>query len=168
MALEWFQLFKEGRMDLEDDPRSGRPLSSRNADTVANIREMMTRDRRCTLRMMSDELNINKEAIHQSSMEIYGRGSCAQNSSHTDSRASRSSGDASCQGFIQTCQGNPSFLHCIFLSAKVETALKGKKFQDVEDIKKNVSAELNALPLEAFAGCFRKLFIHQMYSSWRR
>jgi hypothetical protein len=33
----------------------------------------------------------------------------------------------------------------------VKTALEGKRFQDVEDIKKRVAAELNALPLEAFA-----------------
>jgi hypothetical protein len=35
----------------------------------------------------------------------------------------------------------------------VKTALKGKRFQDVESIKKNVTAELNAVPLEAFADC---------------
>jgi hypothetical protein len=40
----------------------------------------------------------------------------------------------------------------------VKTVLKGKRFQDVEDIKKNVTAELNAVPLEAFADCFQKLF----------
>jgi hypothetical protein len=35
----------------------------------------------------------------------------------------------------------------------VKAALKGKRFQDVQDIKKNVTAELNAVPLEAFAYC---------------
>jgi hypothetical protein len=40
----------------------------------------------------------------------------------------------------------------------VKTALKGKRFQDVEDIKKNVTAELNAVPMEAFADCFQKRF----------
>jgi hypothetical protein len=40
----------------------------------------------------------------------------------------------------------------------VKTALKGKRFQNVEDIKKNVTAELNAVPLEAFADSFQKLF----------
>jgi hypothetical protein len=39
----------------------------------------------------------------------------------------------------------------------VKTALKGKRFQDVEDIKINVTAELNAVPLEAFVCCFGKL-----------
>jgi hypothetical protein len=40
----------------------------------------------------------------------------------------------------------------------VKTALKGNRFQDVEDIKINVTAELNAVPLEAFDDCFQKLF----------
>jgi hypothetical protein len=40
----------------------------------------------------------------------------------------------------------------------VKTALKGKRFQDAEDIKKNVTAELNALPLEAPADYFQNLF----------
>jgi hypothetical protein len=39
----------------------------------------------------------------------------------------------------------------------VKTALKGKRFQDLEDIKKNVTAEVSAVPLEAFADCFQKL-----------
>jgi hypothetical protein len=34
--------FTDGREDLQDDPRSGRPLASRNADTTANVREMVT------------------------------------------------------------------------------------------------------------------------------
>jgi hypothetical protein len=40
----------------------------------------------------------------------------------------------------------------------VKTALKGKWFQNVEDIKKIVMAELNIVPLETAADCFQKLF----------
>jgi hypothetical protein len=40
----------------------------------------------------------------------------------------------------------------------VKTALKEKRFQDVEHIKKNMMAELNVVFLEAFADCFLKLF----------
>jgi hypothetical protein len=35
---------------------------------------------------------------------------------------------------------------------------KGKRFQDVEHITKNVKAVLKAALLEAFADCFQKLF----------
>jgi transposase len=56
-VFEWFKRFKDGREDLQGDPKSRRPSTSRNADTIANVREMAIRDRRCILRMMSDELN---------------------------------------------------------------------------------------------------------------
>jgi hypothetical protein len=39
----------------------------------------------------------------------------------------------------------------------VKTALKGKRFQDAEGIKENVTIDLNAVPLEAFA-VFKKTF----------
>jgi transposase len=64
-VFEWFKRLKDGPEDLQDDPRSGGPSTSRNADTIANVREMVTRDRRLTLRMMSNELNISKETILQ-------------------------------------------------------------------------------------------------------
>jgi transposase len=56
---EWFRRFKDGREDLQYDPRSGRPSTSRNADTIANVRKMVIRGSRLTLRIMSDELNIH-------------------------------------------------------------------------------------------------------------
>jgi hypothetical protein len=40
----------------------------------------------------------------------------------------------------------------------VKTAIKGKRFHDDEDIKENVTAKLNAVPLEAFSDCLQKLF----------
>jgi transposase len=40
-VFEWFKRFTDGREDLPDDPRSGRPSASRNADTNANVCEMV-------------------------------------------------------------------------------------------------------------------------------
>jgi hypothetical protein len=39
----------------------------------------------------------------------------------------------------------------------VKTVLRGKRFQDVEDIKKNVTAGLSALPFEAVTDCFQNI-----------
>jgi hypothetical protein len=39
MAFDWFKGFKDGSEDLQDDPRSGRPSTSLNADTIANVLE---------------------------------------------------------------------------------------------------------------------------------
>jgi transposase len=43
-VFEWLKRFKDGREDLQDDPRSGRPSTSRHADKIADVREMVTRD----------------------------------------------------------------------------------------------------------------------------
>jgi hypothetical protein len=64
-VFEWFKRFKYGSEGLQDDPRSGCPSTSQNADTITNICKMMAQDRRLTLIMMLDELNINKDTIHQ-------------------------------------------------------------------------------------------------------
>jgi transposase len=82
-VFEWFKRFKDRREDLQDVLISGRPSTSRNADTIANLREMLIRDSRIDLRMMTDELDINKETFPKLFMKIYGRGRCAQSSSHT-------------------------------------------------------------------------------------
>jgi hypothetical protein len=46
---EWFKQFKGGREDLQDYPRSEGTSTSRNADTIADVHEMVTRDRRLVL-----------------------------------------------------------------------------------------------------------------------
>jgi hypothetical protein len=73
---EGFKRLKDGREDFQDEQEVGCPSTSRNADTITNVRETVTRDRRRALRMMTDELNINM--LVKSSMEIYGRGISAQ------------------------------------------------------------------------------------------
>jgi hypothetical protein len=47
-ACEWFKPFNDGR-EVQDNPRSGRASTSRNADTTVTVREMVTRDRRLTI-----------------------------------------------------------------------------------------------------------------------
>jgi hypothetical protein len=91
---EWLKWFKDGREDLQNDPRSRCPSTSRNSDTIANIHEAVTRGRRLAIRMMADELNISNDTIRQSSMKIYRRGRSARSSVHTDSRMNRSNGES--------------------------------------------------------------------------
>jgi hypothetical protein len=47
-VFEWFKRCKYARELHQDDPRIGRPLTTRNADTIANVCEMVIRDRRLT------------------------------------------------------------------------------------------------------------------------
>jgi hypothetical protein len=54
-VFEMFKRFKSGCEDIQDGSRSGSPSTSRNADTVTFVFEMVTWDNQWTLRMMVDE-----------------------------------------------------------------------------------------------------------------
>ena len=44
-AFEWHKKFKEGREEVEDDPRSGRPSTSRTVDNIERVKQMVRADR---------------------------------------------------------------------------------------------------------------------------
>ena len=62
-VFEWHKRFREGREDVEDDPRSGRPTTSRTNKNVERVREKVRSDRRLTVRMIADKLNMNSERV---------------------------------------------------------------------------------------------------------
>jgi hypothetical protein len=78
--------------------------------------------------MMADELNINKETIHQILREDLRKRKMSAKFAPTQTQG------------------------------QAKTALKGERCQDGEDIKKNVTAERNAVPLEAISVSVQKLF----------
>ena len=58
--FHWHKMFFEGRTIVEDEQRSGRPLTIRASD---NTRELVRSDRRLALEMIADEVNVNREAV---------------------------------------------------------------------------------------------------------
>ena len=61
--FEWHRRFKEGKEEMEDDHRSGRPSSSKTDENVERARQKVQSDRRLTVRMIADKLGINSERI---------------------------------------------------------------------------------------------------------
>ena len=51
----WFRRFKEGRTSVEIDPRSERPSTSRNEETIAKVRTIFRNNRRLTVREITDD-----------------------------------------------------------------------------------------------------------------
>jgi len=44
IVFKWQKAFKEGRENVENDPRSGRPISSTNDQNVEVVRAVMAKD----------------------------------------------------------------------------------------------------------------------------
>jgi hypothetical protein len=54
-GFEWYARFRDGRENIEDDESSVRPTAVRTPDMIETVREMISNDRRMTLRMMEEE-----------------------------------------------------------------------------------------------------------------
>jgi hypothetical protein len=71
-VFEWHRRFKEGQEDVQDDPRSGQPKMQRTDVNVDRVRTLVRSDRRLGLRVIAEELNMNREAVRQIVKEDLG------------------------------------------------------------------------------------------------
>ena len=78
-AFRWHNMFSEGRIVVEDEQRSGRPSATRTSDNTARVTELAQSDRRLTVKMIADEVNVNREAVRLILIEELGmRKMCAK------------------------------------------------------------------------------------------
>jgi len=64
-VFRWHKSFLEGREKVENEPRAGRPSTSKTDDNVERVRSLVRSYRRLTLGMISSELNLNRFTVHQ-------------------------------------------------------------------------------------------------------
>ena len=77
--FEWHRRFKEGREEVKDNHRSGRPSTSRTDENVEHVRQKARSDRRLTVRMIADELGMNSGRVWRIITEDLGmRKFCAK------------------------------------------------------------------------------------------
>ena len=57
--FRWYGRFHEGREDIQDDTRSGRPSESRADGNIENVWQLLLQNRHLSLRMIADELDIS-------------------------------------------------------------------------------------------------------------
>jgi len=65
VVLTWYKAFKESRENVEDDPRSGRPISSADDQYVEVVRAVMAKDRRLSARMIAEGTGLDRYAVQR-------------------------------------------------------------------------------------------------------
>jgi len=64
-VYKWVKRFSEGRESVTDEERSGRPATNRTEENTANVRKILRENRRLTIRIIAEQMNINRETIRK-------------------------------------------------------------------------------------------------------
>ena len=64
LVFKWHGRFRVGRTSIEDDERSGRSPALRPT-SVAKVKDMLEKDRRLTVRSISEDLDISTFTVHK-------------------------------------------------------------------------------------------------------
>ena len=147
-------------MSLEDQPWSGRPSTSRTDENIQKIRDAIMFDCRRTIDalealtgvlwsscqwILTEELHMERVAAKFVPCLL-----------SEDQRANRLDVCREMKDkwkFIQTvCPKSPNF----FLFPRMKRDLKGKRFQNVEEVREKMMEALKAITLQEFHNCFEQ------------
>ena len=63
VVKHWRRQFKSGRISIYDEPRSGRPTTAKNEDTIGKIEKMVNDDRRICIKTIAKNLGISHGTV---------------------------------------------------------------------------------------------------------
>ncbi|XP_054729334.1 protein GVQW3-like [Anastrepha obliqua] len=108
-VYNWLKRFKNGREDLNDDERPGRPEASNRAELVEKVR-----DGNFTVRMLAEELNSSTGTIWEILTDDLGkRKVCARFVPHQLNEDQKIARVEHCKDIISTGENDPDFLDSI-------------------------------------------------------
>jgi len=64
-TFQWFSRFKAGRTSIDDDERSGRPVSSSTPEMIERVHQIIRKDRRRTIDEVSMLVGISHGTCHK-------------------------------------------------------------------------------------------------------
>jgi len=64
-VFEWFKMFKEGREEIGNDQRYGRPSTPKTGTNIEKIGEIVRQNRCLSIRAVAELINIDKETVRQ-------------------------------------------------------------------------------------------------------
>ncbi|PNF20111.1 hypothetical protein B7P43_G04786 [Cryptotermes secundus] len=165
---DWFNRFKHGRMSMDSEQRSGRPSTSRNANVIEKVRTLIMEDRRLTIRQVADEVGISRGSANTTLTEELGMQRLAakllpkllspeQQQLRLEVAQDMLEVSWPSMAGVRQAPYSPDMANCDFwLFPKLKTQLKGRRFDSRKDIKQNATAQLHAIPKEAFQNCFQR------------
>lgn len=110
----WHKAFKEGREEIADEPRPGRPTTARTDENVNRVRDVLRSDRRVSVQYIADTLSMSTFAVHGIVTEdLQMRKVCGKLVPKVLSADQRQLRVSRCQELLDLIRNEPNFLHSV-------------------------------------------------------
>ncbi|UYV77694.1 hypothetical protein LAZ67_15001963 [Cordylochernes scorpioides] len=90
-VYRWYKMFSEGREDVNDEERAGRPSTSTTDEKINEVEKMILANRRITVREVAEDLNISIGSCHSIFINDLGMRRSPRNSYQNCSIATKNS-----------------------------------------------------------------------------
>lgn len=156
-VFEWFKRFQDGREDVQDDSRPGRPSTSKTDDNIEKIGNLIRSDRQHYYLHVLAEL---RERIRKKRPELWKDKSWVLHQDNAPAHSALSVKRFLAKFSIPVLDHppySPDLAPCDFyLFPKVKSALKGTRFESVEAVKEKAARVLKELTEKDFQHCFEQ------------
>ena len=155
-VYKWYNEFKSGRESVEKNVVSNRRKSSTDEHHVKQVKEMVLKNLRLTIRDVADSLQISfgsVQAILKNDLRLRRvKSRLAPKTLKHTALVLRDHFVKTSTNIIPQLPYSPDLAPCdVWLFSKLKRPLRGHRFDSIEEIK---TESLKAIPKENFAKCF--------------
>ena len=157
-VYKWVKHFSGGRESVTDEERSGRPATSRTEENIAKVRQIWRENRRLTVSSIAEQENIDRETVMKILTEdLDTRKVCVKMVPKELTEEQKQRRVLATKQI--TVLEHPAYLPDLatsdfFLFPNIKKILKGRHFDDTDDIRSNTMAALKTILQNQLQNCF--------------
>ncbi|KAG5331324.1 SETMR methyltransferase, partial [Acromyrmex charruanus] len=158
-VYRWYKMFSEGREDVNDEERAGRPSTSTTDENIDEVKKIVLANRRITVREVAEDLNISIGSCHSIFTNDLGMRRVAAKFVpkllNFDQKQHREFLAKNNTLMMPQPPYSPDLIPCdFFLFPKLKRPMKGRRYATIEEIKTASKEELNKITKNDFLKCF--------------
>jgi ribosomal protein S25 len=153
-------MFSEGREDVNDEERAGRPSTSTTDEKIDQVKKMVLANRRTTVIEIAEDLGISIGSCHSILIDNLGKRRVAKKKNknwllHHDNAPAHISllvRDFLAKNntlMIPQPPYSPEFIDLV-CKCKLKTPMKGRRYATIDEIKTPSKEELNKIQINIF------------------
>ncbi|KYN09459.1 PREDICTED: uncharacterized protein LOC108769730 [Trachymyrmex cornetzi] len=158
-VYRWYKMFSEGREDVNDEERAGRPSTSTTDENIDEVKKIVLANRRITVREVAEDLNISIGSCHSIfTNDLWKNKNWLLHHDNAPAHTSLLVREFLAKNntlMMPQPPYSPDLApYDFFLFPKLKRPMKGRRYATIEEIKTASKEELNKITKNDFLKCF--------------